>query len=83
MGAGSHVHRPGAGAGRACEELSDIPAARVWGKGGVAALAGHMVPCQLDEEVWLPTTWNVNVKAGTLATTLDHEDEGHSWGGRG
>lgn len=42
-----------------------------------------MVPCQLGEEVWLPTTWNVNVKAGTLATTLDHEDEGHSWGGRG
>lgn len=30
-----------------------------------------------------PTAWNVDKSAGTVATTLGHEDEGHSWGGRG
>jgi hypothetical protein len=42
-----------------------------------------MVPWHLDE-VWLsfchPTDWNVNVVARVIATILNHQDEGHSWG---
>lgn len=56
-------------------------------RGVGAAGASHMAPCKLDEGAWLPfchpTAWNVDVKAGTVATILDHEDKGHSWGGRG
>lgn len=49
----------------------------------MVARAGHMVPWHLDE-VWLsfchPTDWNVNVVARVIATILNHQDEGHSWG---
>lgn len=38
-----------------------------------------MVPCKLDEEAhflfYYPAAWNVDVKAGTMATILAHEDE--------
>lgn len=51
--------------------------------GGRSQSSGALQTGQKCASFCHPTAWNVDKSAGTVATTLGHEDEGHSWGGRG